>query len=271
MDITSGFPESESESESSTEGRNTLLPSHLRPWIRPIHLREDGSFRPDSPTFEMGTTAMAFVFDEGIVVIQLSSHMLVAISAGRGFQFSPKDLVIEYAVGKLGTMGNRSAAEVSKELGEFVSHRYPKAGSSSIGILVAAWHAQGCGLYRINGNGVVVKGDILATGSGSSYQTVLKDERRTCFSLDEACILLSNRRKHEKGCCMSVNEAAGLAKKAISFASYMAPHSGDWGTVYHVGTHGCKLLHQGNIEEWQKDVIKFKLWKYKIIGKGWSD
>ncbi|GER57801.1 proteasome subunit beta [Striga asiatica] len=45
---------------------------------------------------------------------------------------------------------------------------------SSVGILIAVWNESERGLYKVNGDGVITKDDILATGSGSPVTILVK-------------------------------------------------------------------------------------------------
>ncbi|CAI9114113.1 OLC1v1014760C7 [Oldenlandia corymbosa var. corymbosa] len=238
-----------------------------------IYLNEDGSFPSYAPKFEKGTTVLGLVFEEGIMVaadhsttparnvVQLNSHMLATISGGGEVllkNLQKKCNLQEKSQGREPTL-----AEVSSWLTEALSaHSDPL----SLGILIAVWNESEHGLYRMSSNGVLVKGDILATGSGaqSSLHVVELSER---FMLDPGSVF-GLRSEYAPVHCMSVTEVAALTKRAICTAGYNAPHYGNLVSGYHLGTKGCVKLYEDNVEEWQK-FIKGPSIRFKIIGKGW--
>ncbi|CAI9114317.1 OLC1v1015016C2 [Oldenlandia corymbosa var. corymbosa] len=250
----------ESSSKSSIKGRKRGVKRPLRredvepvtredvePLTRDtIVLREDGSFDPDDPEFEKGTTAIAFVFKDGIMVavdhssksletepniVQLNSHMLATISGG--CEFLLKDLQEKCYVQEQKEGKKTSAAEVLNWLAETLSAYEEEP--LSIGILIAVWNESERCVYCMNGYGEVDKGDVLATGSGSVSSVLVVQEGRGIMPVTQAADVATGsgsggRRRHSgsrRKPSMSVPEAAELAKKAICIAAHNAPHYGD--------------------------------------------
>ncbi|CAI9114411.1 OLC1v1015129C1 [Oldenlandia corymbosa var. corymbosa] len=237
------------------------------------------------PKFEKGTTVLGCVFQEGIMVapdrsgkcefvyqsfhrnlVQLNSHMLATISGGS--EFLLKDLEKKCKKHEQKEGREPLVAEILDWLAEALSAY--KEEPLSVGILIAVWNELEHGLYRMNGYGERVKGDLLATGSGSasavckvkhceSFMPVTRaaNADRVGFRFDTRC---------ERP--MSVTEVADLAKEAICFAAYEAPHTV---SVIHLGSGGCvKILLEGDMEEWYKENMKHvPRLRYEIIGMGW--
>ncbi|CAI9106687.1 OLC1v1005891C1 [Oldenlandia corymbosa var. corymbosa] len=143
-----------------------------------IYLKKDGSFPEWEPEFEKGTTVVGLVYEEGIIVaadrsgkslefppnfVQLNSHMLATISGGSGSESLLKDLQKKCNIQEQMKGRKPSVAEVLHWLAEALS-----AYKEEVGILIAVWSESEHGLYRMNGNGELVEGNVLATGSGSS-------------------------------------------------------------------------------------------------------
>ncbi|CAA0835115.1 Proteasome subunit beta type-5-A [Striga hermonthica] len=120
---------------------------------------------------------------------------------------------------------------------------------SSVGILIAVWNESERALYKVNGDGVITKNDVLATGSGSYVSFFVKQKHRFI----------------ESG--MSIPDAANLAKMAISIAAYRVPHYGDVVSVWHLGSEGFQMLHKEDMEEFHSRLPCTA--RTQVIGEGW--
>ncbi|CAI9096305.1 OLC1v1032409C1 [Oldenlandia corymbosa var. corymbosa] len=155
---------SDSRTKRKRSDRRTAAPTHAPvatsrtnlPPIQPltryvIRLNQDGSFPRHQPKFEKGTTTLAFVFEEGIIlaadhssqsskysknIVELNSHMLASICGGNEF--------------------------LLQELQE-----------------------KERGLYPMNGEGELVSKNMLSTGSGSRAALVVKTILKPNMSVTE--------------------------------------------------------------------------------------
>ncbi|CAI9114138.1 OLC1v1014791C1 [Oldenlandia corymbosa var. corymbosa] len=155
------------------------------------------SFRSDQPKFEKGNTALGFLLEEGGIVVAADHSSKLS---------KTPNIVTEFS---------HMLATISEE-------------PLSIGILIAVWNQSEKGL---NGDGEVIKGDVLDTGSGSGPAAAMVYEER-------GVSLRSQKRKPRM-------------------------------TAFHLGIDGCKKLHKDSMEEWYQEHIKVPRTRFEIIGKGW--
>ncbi|CAI9095369.1 OLC1v1031311C3 [Oldenlandia corymbosa var. corymbosa] len=228
--------------------------------IEEIYLHPDGSFPEYGPAFEKGTTTLAFIFNEGIMVaadhsrnlsnsapnvVELHSHMLATLSGGSESML--RELQQKCHQHEVNEGRRPEFGEVLKWLRQTLSSYGEKELPS--GILIAVWDEKKPGLYRIRGRGEVLEDSILATGSGSGGAYAILDTQH-----------------HDD---MSETEAAKLANRALCVAAHAAPKTGDLVSVYHLGRMGSEQLFTVDVVEWQKENLKVPRCKYVVIGPGW--
>ncbi|CAA0827346.1 Unknown protein [Striga hermonthica] len=221
----------------------------LRRHVQKTYLRRDGGM----------TTLGLLLKEEGIVIaadhpydaepniFQLNHCMVATISGGkdRGRDTSSFTSLI--------TSLQHRARHVTlvKDLVDWLASTISaeKEYYSSVGILIAVWNESERALYKVNGNGVITKNDVLATGSGSKVTIFVKQKNRFI----------------ESG--MSIPDAKDLARRAICIVAYEAPHYGDFVSVWHLGSEGFQMLLKEDMEEFHSHLPCTA--RTQVIGEGW--
>ncbi|CAI9114204.1 OLC1v1014868C1 [Oldenlandia corymbosa var. corymbosa] len=109
--------------------------------------------------------------------------------------------------------------------------------------------------------------DVLATGSGSHVVSLVKDMIRTMPGIQDKVSLPSEKRRCIES-VSSVTKAADLAKMAICFTAYEAPHYGDVVSVCRLGSNGFEKLLEDDMEEFHKNMPRHRI-RTVVIGEGW--
>lgn len=91
--------------------------------------------------------------------------------------------------------------------------------------MIAGSDKKGCHLYYCDNDGVRIKGERFAIGSGGTYAYGVLD---TYYNYD-----------------LSLDEAVALGKRAISEATYMDSGSGGVVRVYHIHKNGWTIMEPG--------------------------
>lgn len=184
-----------------------------------------------------GTTTLAFVFQEGMViavdsratsgsyivsqtvnkVIEVNKH-LVGTMAGCAADcfYWEKDMGLHAKKFELMYGKRISAAAASMYLSSSI--RYYKGYGLSIGSMVCGWDRDGPGLYYVNDEGTRIKGNIFSVGSGSTI----------------AYSVLSNDYRYD----MKKSEALELGKRAIYHAAHRDAFSGGLVNLYFMNEEG---------------------------------
>jgi len=206
---------------------------------------------PGNPAikFNHGTTTLAFVFNEGVLVavdsrasmgsyigsgtvkkvIEISRYMLGTMAGGAAdCSFWERNLNLQCKIHAL-REGNRiSVAAASKLLANTI-YSYRGYGLS-MGTMVAGWDkAAGPSLYYIDDDGTRLKGTLFSVGSGATYAYGILD---------------SGYRKD-----LTVNEAVELGKRAIYHATHRDAFSGGVINVYVIQKTGWTKKFSGDMNE----------------------
>ncbi|WOL04144.1 proteasome subunit beta type-5-like [Canna indica] len=205
-----------------------------------------------------GTTTLAFVFKEGVIVaaesrtsmggqiasqnankiVEINSYLLGTIAGGAAdCQFWHRNLGIKCRLHDLANKRRISVAGASKMLANIL-YSYRKMGLS-IGTMIAGWDENGPGLYYVDSEGGRLKGTRFSVGSGSPY----------------AYGVLDSGYRYD----MTLEEAAELARRAIYHAAFRDGASGGVASVHFVGPDGSKKLSGDDVSELH--------YKYYPVGK----
>ncbi|OWM76201.1 hypothetical protein CDL15_Pgr009847 [Punica granatum] len=207
-----------------------------------------------------GTTTLAFIFKEGVMVaadsrasmgayicewlhelanpaetsqtvkkiIEINPYMLGTMAGGAAdCQFWHRNLGIKCRLHELANKRRISVTGASKLLANIL-YSYRGMGLS-VGTMIAGWDETGPALYYVDSEGGRLKGNRFSVGSGSPY----------------AYGVLDSGYRYD----MSVEEAAELARRAIYHATYRDGASGGVASVYHVGPNGWKKLSGDDVGE----------------------
>ncbi|KAF8399926.1 hypothetical protein HHK36_015797 [Tetracentron sinense] len=208
-----------------------------------------------------GTTTLAFIFKEGVMVaadsrasmggyicmflflfflfdhissqsvkkiIEINPYMLGTMAGGAAdCQFWHRNLGIKCRLHELANKRRISVTGASKLLANIL-YSYRGMGLS-VGTMIAGWDETGPGLYYVDSEGGRLKGTRFSVGSGSPY----------------AYGVLDNGYHYD----MSVEEAAELARRAIYHATFRDGASGGVASVYYVGSNGWKKLSGDDVGE----------------------
>ncbi|CAI9117960.1 OLC1v1019453C1 [Oldenlandia corymbosa var. corymbosa] len=182
------------------------------------------------PQVERGTTTLAFIFKDAISfpkLVQITSHIVATISGGSEYLLSNLKRKCDEEL-----KGGKTVVveKVAKWLADDLAPQ-----GLSVGVLIGGWGDDGPVLYQVNHRGEVVKKKRLSsTGSGSSWARVYVGFRW-----------------HKM---MSETDAEDLAKDAICYAACKALYSGDFASVYRVGSSGCQMNISGfDIGKWRNE------------------
>ncbi|EXC06139.1 Proteasome subunit beta type-5 [Morus notabilis] len=195
-----------------------------------------------------GTTTLAFIFKEGVMVaadsrasmggyissqsvkkiIEINPYMLGTMAGGAAdCQFWHRNLGIKCRLHELANKRRISVTGASKLLANIL-YSYRGMGLS-VGTMIAGWDETGPGLYYVDSEGGRLKGTRFSVGSGSPYAYGVLDDG---YRYD-----------------MSVHEAAELARRAIYHATFRDGASGGVASVYYVGPDGWKKLSGDDVGE----------------------
>lgn len=195
-----------------------------------------------------GTTTLAFIFKEGVIVaadsrasmggyissqsvkkiIEINPYMIGTMAGGAAdCQFWHRNLGIKCRLHELANKRRISVTGASKLLANIL-YSYRGMGLS-VGTMIAGWDETGPGLYYVDSEGGRLKGTRFSVGSGSPY----------------AYGILDNGYRHD----MSIEEAAELARRAIYHATFRDGASGGVASVYYVGPDGWKKLSGDDVGE----------------------
>ncbi|XP_010912828.2 proteasome subunit beta type-5 [Elaeis guineensis] len=195
-----------------------------------------------------GTTTLAFVFKEGIIVaaesrtsmggyvasqnvkkiVEINPHMIATVAGGAAdCIFWHRNLGVKCRLYELENKRRISVAGASKLLTNML---YSYLGMElSVGTMIAGWDEMGPSLYYVDSEGGRLKGSRFSVGSGSPY----------------AYAVLDNGYRYD----MPLGEAAELARRAIYHATFRDGASGGVAIVYHVGPDGWKKLSGDDVKE----------------------
>jgi len=211
---------------------------------------------------EKGTTTLAFVFGEGIIVavdsrasmgsyigsqtvqkvLEINDYLLGTMAGGAAdCQFWERNLGRQCRLYELRNKERVTVAAASKMLANTV-YQYKGMGLS-MGTMVMGCDKRGPSLYYVDNDGVRLQGDRFAVGSGSMYAYGVLD---TGFRQD-----------------MSVDEAHDLARRAIYHATYRDAFSGGRVSVYHVHTKGWTKLSVTDVKDLHEEFVS----EGSIMGK----
>eukprot|EP01018_Ginkgo_biloba_P021155 Gb_01835 [translate_table: standard] len=195
-----------------------------------------------------GTTTLAFIFKEGIMVaadsrasmggyissqsvkkiIEINPHLLGTMAGGAAdCQFWHRNLGIKCRLHELANKRRISVTGASKLLANIL-YSYRGMGLS-VGTMIAGWDETGPGLYYVDSEGGRLKGTRFSVGSGSPYAYGVLDSG---YRWD-----------------MAIEEAAELARRAIYHATFRDGASGGVASVYYVGPEGWKKLSGDDVAE----------------------
>jgi len=195
-----------------------------------------------------GTTTLAFIFKEGIMVaadsrasmggyissqsvkkiIEINPYLLGTMAGGAAdCQFWHRNLGIKCRLHELANKRRISVTGASKLLANIL-YSYRGMGLS-VGTMIAGWDETGPGLYYVDSEGGRLKGTRFSVGSGSPYAYGVLDSG---YRWD-----------------MPVEEAAELARRSIYHATFRDGASGGVASVYYVGPQGWKKLSGDDVGE----------------------
>ncbi|KAJ8615776.1 hypothetical protein MRB53_035148 [Persea americana] len=195
-----------------------------------------------------GTTTLAFIFKEGVIVaadsrasmggyissqsvkkiIEINPYMIGTMAGGAAdCQFWHRNLGIKCRLHELANKRRISVTGASKLLANIL-YSYRGMGLS-VGTMIAGWDETGPGLYYVDSEGGRLKGTRFSVGSGSPY----------------AYGVLDNGYRYD----MSIEEAAELARRSIYHATFRDGASGGVASVYYVGPDGWKKLSGDDVGE----------------------
>lgn len=199
-----------------------------------------------------GTTTLAFVFREGMVVavdsratsgsyiasqsvnkvIEINRHLLGTMAGGAADCFFWEKLTGLYAKSYELTNGRRiTAAAASMYLSNCV-YKY-KGYGLSMGTMICGYDAAGASIYYVDDNGARVGGDLFSVGSGSTV----------------AYGILSSGYRFD----MSKDEALALGRDAIFHAAHRDAYSGGFVNLYYMNEDGWTKVGSYDVDELGKE------------------
>ncbi|CAI9103254.1 OLC1v1001705C1 [Oldenlandia corymbosa var. corymbosa] len=217
-------------------------------WLEPIDDRGNPHFVIElSPTADPGLTTLAFIYGggKGIMVavhhngyfpwwsdshivprdnaVDLNSHIgTVSGVLLPDFLRRLKLMCLNYEEKKKGKRA--SVSNVSQWMVDHLRSEKKVKPSLFCGAgLVAGWGEKGPELYRVDSEGVQLKGEMLATGL---FPHAYADAETLGYRQD-----------------MSFHEAQKLAIEAIRRTAYSLHYNAPFASVYHVGPDGLRTLH----------------------------
>jgi len=216
--------------------------------------------------FAHGTTTLAFVFKEGVIVavdsrasmgqyigsgtvkkvIPISPYLLGTMAGGAAdCSFWERNLAFQCRVHELRVGKRISVAAASKILGNIL-YQYRGRGLS-VGTMIAGWdESRGPQLFYHDDDGTRLEGQRFSVGSGATY----------------AYGVLDSGFRHD----LSVHDAVELGKRAIYHATHRDAYSGGTINVFYIGPNGWEkrfsddmnVLHYGQYAEEKKKLIEKK-------------
>jgi 20S proteasome subunit beta 5 len=217
--------------------------------LRDLALQEFSSQANSDIQFFHGTTTLAFVFNEGVLVavdsrasmgsyigsgtvkkvIEISRYLLGTMAGGAAdCSFWERNLAFQTRLHELREGKRISVAAASKLLGNTV-YSYRGMGLS-MGTMICGWDdKKGPSLYYIDNDGTRLKGDKFSVGSGATYAYGILD---------------SGYRKD-----LSLKEAIELGKRAIYHATHRDAYSGGTINVYCIQENGWTKHFSGDMNE----------------------
>lgn len=195
-------------------------------------------------SFKHGTTTLAFVCKEGVIVavdaratmgsfisseqvkkvIEINDFLLGTMAGGAAdCQYWERHLAMECRLYELRNGERVSVAAAARILAN-IMYAYRGYGLSA-GIMLSGWDKTGPHLYYIDNDGTKLGGNIFSCGSGSTYAYGILD---SYYSYD-----------------MNLADAIELGKKAIYHATHIDSASGGVVRVYHVHAKGWTKVHEG--------------------------
>jgi len=206
---------------------------------------------PGNPAirFNHGTTTLAFLFNEGVLVavdsrasmgsyigsgsvkkvIEISKYLLGTMAGGAAdCSFWERNLALQCRIHALREGKRITVAAASKLLANTI-YSYRGYGLS-MGTMIAGWDkALGAGLYYIDDDGTRLKGDVFSVGSGATYAYGVLD---TGYRKD-----------------LTAEEAVELGKRAIYHATHRDAYSGGVINVYLIQKTGWTKKFSGDMNE----------------------
>mmetsp|Transcript_21373 Transcript_21373/g.24835 ORF Transcript_21373/g.24835 Transcript_21373/m.24835 type:complete len:286 (-) Transcript_21373:197-1054(-) len=190
-----------------------------------------------------GTTTLAFVFNEGILiavdcrasrgttlgsdtvrkVIEINDYTLGTLAGGAAdCQYWEMYLGMMMKIYELQHKERPSVSAASKVLNN-IMYQYRRYGLS-MGCMLAGYDKTGPALYYLDNDGTRLKGDIFSVGSGSTFAYGVLD---------------SYYRKN-----LTLDEAVELGIRAIYHATHRDAASGGYVRIYHVHAKGWTKIHE---------------------------
>jgi len=217
--------------------------------LRDLAAEEFSSQANSEIKFLHGTTTLAFVFNEGVLVavdsrasmgsyigsgtvkkvIEISRHLLGTMAGGAAdCSFWERNLAFQTRLHELREGKRISVAAASKLLGNTV-YSYRGMGLS-MGTMICGWdETKGPSLYYIDNDGTRLKGDKFSVGSGATYAYGILD---TGYRKD-----------------LSLKEAIELGKRSIYHATHRDAYSGGTINVYCIQENGWTKHFSGDMNE----------------------
>jgi 20S proteasome subunit beta 5 len=223
-----------------SETPNFVLPPVSNPgrFIKEAFEQEDA---PEAVEMAHGTTTLAFIFKEGVVVavdsrstmgsyiasqtvkkvIEINPYLLGTMAGGAAdCSFWERELGRQCRLFELRNKERISVAAASKLLANIV-YTYKDYGLS-MGTMIAGWDKSGPTLFYVDNDGTRLKGQRFSVGSGSTYAYGVLDSG---YRWD-----------------LSVEEAVELGRRSIFHATHRDAYSGGIINVYLIQKDGWKKI-----------------------------
>ncbi|KCZ81145.1 hypothetical protein H312_01437 [Anncaliia algerae PRA339] len=202
-----------------------------------------------------GTTTLAFIFKEGIIVcvdsratsgpyiasqtvnkvIEVNKHLLGTMAGGAADCFYWEKLMGNYAKGHELRYSKRiTVCAASKFLSDNL-YRYSGYGLS-VGSMICGYDLNGPAIYYVNDDGLRVKGDLFSVGSGSTI----------------AYGVLSSHYRFD----LTLEEALDLGKRAIYHAAHRDAFSGGTVNLYHMNYDGWNKIGSYDVQKLYEEYNK---------------
>lgn len=202
-----------------------------------------------------GTTTLAFIFKEGIIVcvdsratagayiasqtvnkvIEVNKHILGTMAGGAADCFFWEKLMGNYAKEHELKYNKRiTVCAASKFLSDYLF--YYKGYGLSVGSMVCGYDLTGPAIYYVNDDGLRVKGNLFSVGSGSTI----------------AYGVLSTHYKFD----MTLEEACELGKRAIYHAGHRDAFSGGSVNLYFMNFDGWTKIGSYDVQSLYEEFNK---------------
>ncbi|KAL0239070.1 hypothetical protein PCE1_004761 [Barthelona sp. PCE] len=222
---------------SKTQGRIAVPPKEI-----------DSKVVSDTFNFNYGTTTLAFVFEEGIIVaadsratqgnlianrktkkvLEITPHLLGTMAGGAAdCAFWERVLTKRAQLYELQNNERISAKAASKVLADMV-YRF-KGRGLVMGTMVCGYDNDEPAVYYVEDNGQRIKGKLFSVGSGSTFAYGVLD---TEYRYD-----------------MNAEEAIELAREAIYRAQHRDAYSGNYINIYHIKPDGWEHVQYTDCTE----------------------